>query len=106
MIRACFVTVLAGLTLVAANPAQAAGWRFHWQTGQVLVYRLDQVTTASEVVGGKKTETTLKLNDLKRWQVLAVDPTGVATVQLSLGALRVETTTPTGEVLLFDSAHP
>ena len=45
-----------------------------------------------------------KLNQIKRWQVLAVDGAGVATVQLSLTALRLETTPPNGEVLLFDSA--
>src|SRR5207249_4975021 len=48
-------------------------------------------------------ETRTKLNLTKRWQVLDVDAAGVATLQLALASLRLETTTPSGGVLLFDS---
>jgi hypothetical protein len=104
MIRTGTLTLLAGLVAAAAAPAQTA--HFHWQPGRVLTYTVSQVTTASEVVEGTKVETTNKLEETKRWQVLAVDAAGVATLQLSLTALRVETTTPRGDVLLFDSAQP
>jgi hypothetical protein len=85
---------------------QAPSWRFRWQAGQVLIYRVEQNTSASEVVDGKKTDSSTKLNNTKRWQVLDVDAAGVATLQMSLTALRLETTTPSGEVLHFDSAEP
>lgn len=104
--RALISVFMVPLALAQAASAQAAEWRFHWQTGQVLTYRVEHVTSAAEVVDGKKTESTSKLNNIKRWQVLAVDAEGVATLQLSLLALRMETTTPSGEVMLFDSAHP
>jgi hypothetical protein len=100
------LAVWTGLVLAAATPAQTAPWRFHWQPGQVLTYRVEQTTAAAEMVEGKKSETTSKLNNIKRWQVLAVDPAGVATLQLSMTALRLETTTPSGDVLGFDSADP
>lgn len=103
MIRAYFLTAIAGLTLVASAPAQSAAWRFQWQAGQMLTYRVEHVTSSTEEIAGKKTETKAKLNHIKRWRVLEVDGKGVATLQLSLTALRLETTTPTGEVLLFDS---
>ncbi len=106
MIRRESLAVMTGLLMATAALAQAPAWRFHWQPGQVLTYRVEQSTSAAEVIGGKKTETASKLASTKRWQVLAVDPTGVATLQLSLTALRIETTTPSGEVLLFDSADP
>jgi hypothetical protein len=96
------LAVLGGLVLTATASAQDA--RFRWQPGQVLTYRVAQVTSAADVSEGNKTETTTKLNETKRWQVLAVDPAGVATLQLSLTALRLETTTPKGETILFDSA--
>jgi hypothetical protein len=105
MIRTGTLAVLAGLMATAAASAQPAA-HFHWQPGRVLTYRVSQVTTASEVVEGKKVETTTRLANTKRWQVLAVDAAGVATLQLSMTALRMETTTPKGEVLLFDSAQP
>jgi hypothetical protein len=98
--------LLIGVVLASSSAAQAPAWRFHWQQGQVLTYRVEQATVASEVVDGKKTETKTRLNNIKRWQVLGVDGAGVATVQLTLQSLRVETTTPGGEVLVFDSANP
>src|SRR5207244_3271616 len=42
----------------------------------------------------------------KRWQVMAVDAAGVASLQMTLASLRMETKTPNGETLLFDSAKP
>src|SRR4051812_44013630 len=106
MLRVSFLTVCAGLLLVPTAPAQTGVWAFHWQPGQTLTYRVEQVTQAADNLGETKVETTTKLTNLKRWQVLAVDAQGVATLQLSLVALRIETTTPKGEVLLFDSADP
>lgn len=106
MIRPFVVALCAGLTLASSGLAQTADWRFHWKTGDVLTYRVEQATSASEVVDGKKTETTAKLGNTKRWQVLGVDGKGIATLQLSLTALRIEQVAPDGEVLLFDSANP
>ncbi len=50
-------------------------------------------------------ETSNKLQLLKRWEVLDVDARGVATLQLKLLALKMETTTPGGDVLVFDSTN-
>lgn len=106
MTRAGILATVLGLLLVPAAPAQTAGWRFRWQPGQVLNYRVEQVTTAIEVLEGKQTDSTTKMRVGKRWQVLAVDAAGVATVQKVLTALRLETTSSSGDVLLFDSAEP
>lgn len=100
------LAVLAGLVLVAPAGAQGAPWRFRWQPNQILTYRVEHVSTATETVGGDKVETTSRVNLVKRWQVLAVDAQGTATLQLSLTALRHEQTRPGGGVLLFDSANP
>src|SRR4051794_6832688 len=104
MMRKWFLAIFVGLVVAPFASAQAPAWRFHWQPGQVLTYKVEQVTTASDTIADTKAETTTKVNNVKRWQVLAVDAAGVATLQLSLAALRIETTTPNGEVLLFDSA--
>src|SRR5437899_242426 len=106
MVRKCAATALIGLFLVSAASAQTDAWRFRWQTGQVLTYRVEQVTNAADTLGDSKAETTTKLNNVKRWQVLAVDESGVATLQLSLVALRIETNPPTGDPVVFDSADP
>jgi hypothetical protein len=97
-------TTLAGLLLASTAPAQTPAWQFRWQAGQVLTYRVEHVMSAVETAKDGKEETSQKLNLVKRWQVLSVDPAGVATVQKSLVSLRIEKTTP-GGVLLFDSGN-
>jgi hypothetical protein len=72
----------------------------------VLTCRVEQVTAITDVAGDKKTTFGNKLNLEKRWQVQAVDNAGVATLQLSLTAMRNEITRPDGEVLLYDSSNP
>jgi hypothetical protein len=106
MIRNVSLAVLAGLALASAAPAQTAGWRFHWQQGQVLTYRVEQSTTVAEITADGKAEVKERLGLTKRWQVRAVDAAGGATLQLSLTAMRREQITPSGEVLFFDSANP
>jgi hypothetical protein len=105
MVRNGFVTVLVVLVAAASAPAQTPP-RYRWQTGQVLVYKIEQSTQAIDIVDGTKSEMKSQHNVTKRWQVVDVDKDGVATLQMSLTALRIEQTTLKGEVLLFDSAAP
>src|SRR5690242_7156311 len=106
MKRIGVLTLCIGLTTSVASAQTATVWQFRWQKGQVLTYRVDHNTTVNEVVAGNKVETASKLNLVKRWQVADVDAKGIATVNLSLVALRHEQTRPNGEVLLFDSSNP
>jgi hypothetical protein len=106
MTRRMILALLACLAVASAAPAQTAAWRFRWQAGQVLTYRVEHVTSTSQVVGDNKDTVTHKVRLVKRWQVQEVDAAGVATLQLSLAALRNEITRPGGQVLLFDSADP
>jgi hypothetical protein len=108
MIRGASLAILGvlGLAGVAAAQSAAPAARFRWQAGQVLSYRVEQTTTAGETVGADTTESVTKMALLKRWQVLEVDAAGVATLQMSLAALRVETRKPDGQTVVFDSATP
>jgi hypothetical protein len=102
MIRRGLATTLIVLVMATAATAQTPA-RLRWQPNQVLVYRAEQATQALEVVGETKIDSRTRLNLTKRWQVIGVDAAGVATLQLSVLALRMETTTPSGDVLVFDS---
>jgi hypothetical protein len=107
MIGTRSLAVLAAWLVVAsAASAQTAPAKFRWQQGQVLNYAAEQITTETDVVGGTKVESWMKLTTMKRWQVLAVDPAGVATVQQSLTAMRLEKKVPSGATAVFDSTHP
>jgi len=107
MTRGWSLLTLTGLTAALAAPAaQAQAPQFRWQPGQVLTYKVAQVTTAAETVKEGKLDTTTRLDLVKRWQVVAVDPAGVATLQMSLSSLRMETRSPSGDQLLFDSSRP
>jgi hypothetical protein len=98
------VVLLAGWGASAASADTAV--QFNWKPGLVLTYRVEQQTRALDVTSDSKEETKTKLALTKRWQVLSVDASGVATLQHSLLALRMETITPNNETLLFDSAAP
>ncbi len=92
------------LGLGSAAPAQSSGWHFRWAKGQVLTYRVEHVSSATEVADGKTNGFSSKLTLTKRWQVTALDTDGVATLSLSLTAMRHEVTPPDGQPLVFDSA--
>lgn len=105
MARKWIFTALACLILTAGARAQSTSGHFHWVKGQVLHFRVEQITKVTEVVGGKKTESGSKLNLVKRWDVQEVDGSA-ATVKLSITAMRHEQQRPNGEVLRFDSTNP
>jgi hypothetical protein len=98
--------VVAVCAFPAIASAQTPDWRFHWQKGQILHYKVDHHTLISETVGASKLETKSHLTLTKRWEVEDVDGKGIATVRLSIVAMRNEQTTPRGDVLLFDSSAP
>src|SRR5262245_56033690 len=106
MARTWMLAVLAAAVTASPALAQNAAWRFRWQNGQVLYYRVDHTTTVSETVSGNKVVTGSKLSLIKRWDVSAVDDKGVATLRLSVTAMRHEQSRPNGETLMFDSANP
>jgi hypothetical protein len=106
MLRKLIAAMAVVLAVSAAAPAQTAGWRFRWEKGQVLTYRVEQTTTVAEVVGDRKNGFTSKLALTKRWRVTDVDGDGVATVELSLASMRNELTDRDGELHVFDSADP
>lgn len=96
------LTLLLLPLLPALAPSQEP-WQFRWTKGAKLDYQVRHVTEVAEVVDGKKFDSTSRLSLVKRWTVLDVDTAGVATVQLSLVAMRNEQVRPTGETILFDS---
>ncbi len=99
---------LLAVVLVAAA-GTAAEPHFQWKPGQTLTYRVAQSTTAIESLTGKEpsvTTVTTQLDLVKRWQVLAVDADGTATLQMSVVKLRMETKPPSGEAMVFDSDKP
>lgn len=106
MKRIASLCLLAGWLLVGgAAPAHAQALRYRWQQGQTHEYQVDQVTKSVEVVGDNTINSTTKVSEVKKWDVLAVDSAGVGTLRLSLARLRLESETD-GDPLVFDSAAP
>src|SRR5262245_58436408 len=94
MWRRLFLAIVVWFILTPASQARSGPRLFRWQKGAILSYRVEHVTSAAETVGETKSETNTKLSLTKRWEVLDVGASGVATLQLSLTALRLETTSP------------
>jgi hypothetical protein len=100
------VALVGLLVLASLASAQAPATRLRWTTGQVLLYRIEHATSASDVSPDSKSETKSLLKVTKRWQVTTVDAAGVATLQMSLTSMYQERTAPSGDVLKYDSANP
>jgi hypothetical protein len=98
------IPVVVMLALGAAAPAQTAAWRFHWDKGQALTYRVEHNSTATDIAAGQTTGFSSKLILTKRWQVKDVDGDGVATLEMLMTAMRYEITPPDGKTVVFDSA--
>ena len=94
------------LVIVSTAPVAAqTSWQFRWQKGQVLTYKIKHVTTVTEVVGKDTNASSSDLELVKRWEVTDTDNQGIATLSLTLKAMRNEQKRPNGETLLFDSKN-
>jgi hypothetical protein len=98
--------LLVVLLLGGSAGAQTGAWKFQWPQGQTLYYRVEHQTYVSEVVGGNKVETRSKVNLVRGWKVTAVDAQGVATLEMSITAMRHEQLRPNGDIMVYDSRDP
>lgn len=99
------LTVLACLLAASLAEAQTLG-RFQFKKGQVLQYKVEQTTNATDTLGETKSVLTSRVEQLKCWQVAAVESDGTATLQLSLLKLKMQQRLPSGETWEFDSTNP
>lgn len=104
--------ILAPLAALAQPPAANPPARFKWAADQALTYKVVQRTVVSEALLDEKTEkpvTTTAQTDLslvKKWVVKAVDANGVATLEMTVVAMRNEFRRADGTSLVRDSADP
>lgn len=96
---------------VAQPPSGAAPLRFKWEPNQTLTYKVVQTTTVQETTVDEKTdkpvttESKSSLSLVRKWTVKGVDA-GVATLEMSITAMRTDITPPGGAVVTRDSANP
>lgn len=95
---------------VAAQPEAAP--RFKWQTGQTLTYKVAQQTVVQETTLDDKAEkavtadTRTSLALTRRWAVKDVSAAGVATLEMTITALKREIRQADGTAVTLDSANP
>ncbi len=107
MLHRSLFTLLTVLLFGSWASAQApAACTLRWQPGQVLLYNVAHTTANFDKQGEDQAETKSLLKVTKRWDVVAVDASGVATLKLSNTAIFHERTSSSGKVLQFDSANP
>ncbi len=110
--RFTIVSFLLLLGSVASAQPPAAALRFKWEAGKVLTYRVIQQTTVTETTLDEKTTKPLtsvaktNLTLVRKWTVKSVDMAGVATLEMSITAMRNEFRQPDGSVLVTDSSKP
>lgn len=107
------------LLLALAAPLLAqpdAPLRFAWKAGQTHSYKVQQTTTVDELTLDEKAKTptpvktVTTLNSTKTWTVKEVDKAGVATLEMSVAAMKQEVTQTVGTnkpiARTVDSANP
>jgi hypothetical protein len=92
------------LAVVPMTTFAESNIRFQWRSGEKLQYRVAQDTTVQDTADGQTLATQTKLNLTKQWTVANVDSAGVATLQMSLLHLRMETKKGNGDPIIFDSS--
>ena len=86
--------------------------RFKFEKGQVLTYTVVQSTKSVETTIDEKTskpetqEHVTKHTVTRKWKVAEIDDKGVATLEMSIAAMKWEQKLPNGENDVFDSAKP
>jgi len=109
MSRSVVLSIGIGLALVAGSHAEAP--RFQFRNGETLTYHLVQNTKVVETVADEKTnkpvdsESTTKVDLVRKWKVAAVDDKGVATLEMSIASMRWERKAGNDEDV-FDSSKP
>lgn len=105
MIRHALVSIVVALSVSVPAFAQGA-WQYRWVKGQTLTYKIKHVTNVTEVLETSKNTSDSQLDLVNRWSVLDVDAKGIATLQLTLLAMRNEQKRANGDTLLYDSQNP
>ena len=106
------VTLLAAALLAPAQPPANPPLRFKWTANQTHTYKVTQHTVVRETTIDPKTEKSVATESrtslmlVKKWAVKSVDEKGVATLEMSITAMRNEIRRPDGESVVRDSADP
>jgi hypothetical protein len=109
MSRSMVISSAICLAIVAGVHAEAP--RFQFRQGETLTYHLVQTTKVVETVADEKTnkpvesESTTKVDLVRKWKVTAVDDKGVATLEMSIASMRWECKAAAEEDV-FDSSKP
>jgi hypothetical protein len=106
------VALLTVALLSPAQPPAAPPVRFKWTANQTLTYKVTQNTVVRETTLDPKTEkpvanearTSLALT--KKWLVKSVDDKGVATLEMTIAAMKNEFRKSDGTTVERDSAKP
>src|SRR5262245_51509801 len=112
-LAAAFLMVAVGIGAgLAQTPAGTPPLRFQWQPNQTLTYKVVQNTTVQETSLDESTQqpvtTEAKTNLLlvRKWTVKGVEPTGVATLEMTITEMKSEMRPPDGMPIVRDSANP
>ncbi|MFO0796172.1 MAG: hypothetical protein U0804_01780 [Gemmataceae bacterium] len=112
MTRLKLALVLGAATAAGLAVAQPdAAPRFKWQPGQTFTYKVAQQTAVQETTLDDKADKTVtsdtrtSLALTRRWVVKDVSPAGVATLEMSITALKRDIRQPDGMTTTLDSAN-
>src|SRR6266480_573119 len=89
MFTRCLLAVALLLSLAFPCFAQVP-WQFQWKKDLTLTYKIKLATSVIEVVEGTSNSSSSKVDLVNRWKVSELDDKGIATLEMSIVAMRNE----------------
>ena len=98
--------MMCAVLVLLANFSTGQDLSNRFKTGQIIIYHVDQESLATDIMGENSSSVKNRTRVTKEWKVVDLDGNNIATIEMRLLALVVETTRPNGEILKFDSNKP
>ncbi|MBY0589333.1 hypothetical protein K2X85_19330 [bacterium] len=98
-----WVAVFSASLLGISSASAQIPFAFKFKEGSPLVYQTSHVTKVDVVTPKESNSSVASVKQKKRWDVKKVDSLGVATLELTIEALAIEQSDPTGETIKYDS---
>ena len=92
------------ITITAPTFAQLP-WKFQWEKGKSLTYKIKHTTAVVETLEKGTNTSNSQLDLVNRWNVNDIDDKGIATLSMTLVSMRNEQKRGNADPLLFDSQN-
>lgn len=97
---------LVALSLFVGEAAAQPPFALKFKPGMILPYKSRHQTSVETAAAGASMRSSSTVEQIKEWKVVDVDSLGVATIEMTIRALRLDQLDSDGESIRYDSSDP